>query len=175
MANKTMLLAAALCAVALAGCTGGDSGSSSNDGSSTSTTGGVGVGGNVTAGNTTVSGSFTATGTGSGNVTENETAPMAQSVSIEGNQFVNQSVTVRVGGTVTWTHNDGAVAHTVTSDDGSFDSSPNCSPTVPPLPPTGDCMTQGETFAWTFAAPGTYAYHCKVHGTAMTGTVTVVS
>lgn len=174
MAHKIMLLAAALCAVALAGCTAGDDSGGSSDGDST--TDGVGVGGNVTAGNTTLSGSLTATGTNStGNGTTNgtDTAPMTASVVIEGNAFVNDTVTILVGGTVTWTHNDGSTSHTVTADDGSFDSSPGCSSPLPPVPPAGDCLTQGESFSTTFATAGTFTYHCKLHS-GMVGEVVVV-
>lgn len=167
MVPRLLALTAALC-VALAGCTGGGGG---GDGTTTTTTGGSGIGGNVSVGNNTVSGSVSMTNTtGPGNGTE---APLAAFVVIQGNQFVNDTVTVQVGGSVTWTHNDGSTMHTVTADDGSFDSSPNCSPTVDPLPPTGDCMQQGDTFTVTFSAPGTFTYHCKVHP-SMTGTVQVV-
>jgi plastocyanin len=49
---------------------------------------------------------------------------------------------------VTWTNNDTA-AHTITADDGSFDSG-NLNP--------------GDTFTHTFAtAAGTVAYHCNYH------------
>lgn len=175
MAPKFALLAAALCAVALSGCTAGDDGGDGSQTTTTTASGGVGVGGNASVGNTSVSGSYTVGGNATGNTTGNSTdAPMAADVVIQGNAFVNSTVTVRAGGTVTWTHNDGTTQHTVTADDGSFDSSPNCAPTVGPLPPTGDCLTQGETFSTTFATPGTYTYHCKVHS-GMTGTVEVVA
>lgn len=175
MAPKLALLAAALCAVALAGCTGGGGGSGGSSDGDTTTTGGVGIGGNATIGNTTVSGGVSGNGTmgnGTGNGTADSDAPMEESVSIEGGQFVNSTVTVRVGGTVTWTHADGQQAHTVTADDGSFDSNPNCAPTVPPLPPTGDCLTNGETFTTTFSTAGSFSYRCKLTG--ITGTVMVV-
>lgn len=55
---------------------------------------------------------------------------------------------VKVGTTVTWT-NTGAVAHTVTADDGqTFDSG-----SVDPK----------ATFTLTPTAPGTFAYHCTFH------------
>lgn len=170
MAPKFALTALALVAMALSGCTAGSDGG--EGGSSTSTSGGVGVGGTVTGpgggvgGNATLSGSASATSTNSSGPGAN----MTETVSIEGGQFVPSSVTILVGGTVTWTHNDGTAQHTVTADDGSFDSNPSCSPPVLPL---SDCMTQGDTFTATFAAAGDYPYHCKVHS-GMTGTVRVV-
>jgi plastocyanin len=169
MANKFAWMAVVLVATVLSGCTSGsDNGGDGN----TTESGGVGVGGTVSGpgggvgGNATVSGSGTMTNTTTDGPEVNATAD----VSIEGSQFVPSDVTISVGGTVTWTHNDGSTAHTVTADDGSFDSSPNCSP---PLTAIGDCMTAGDTFSATFATAGEYTYHCKVHS-SMSGTVRVV-
>ena len=49
--------------------------------------------------------------------------------------------------TVVWT-NGGQVAHTVTAEDGSFDSGP---------------IEAGQQRAITFSAPGTYTFHCTPH------------
>ena len=68
------------------------------------------------------------------------------------------TVVIGVNNTVSWTNND-IVPHTVTADDGSF-SSGNMNP--------------GDTFAWTFTTPGTYAYKCSYHEW-MTATVIVKS
>lgn len=169
MVHKALVLAAMVAAVVLAGCTSGSDGGDSDGEATGTTTGGAGVGGNVTVGNGTVganatmSGSATSTGTGA-------PAPDEASVSIEDDQFVNATVTIAVGGTVTWTHN-GSNPHTVTADDDSFDSSPNCG--TNPLPFVSDCLEDGDTFEWTFPEAGAYSYRCKVHG-GMTGTVTVV-
>jgi len=77
--------------------------------------------------------------------------------------FTQKSVTVNVGDTVTWV-NQGSMAHTVTADNGSFDSS-----TIQP----------GQQFSATFNQAGTFAYHCKFHGGAggvgMSGTVAVAT
>jgi predicted lipoprotein with Yx(FWY)xxD motif len=70
--------------------------------------------------------------------------------------FDPASLSVKVGESVTWT-NTGATAHTVTADDGSFDSK---------------SMAAGATFSQTFAKAGTFAYHCAIHP-GMKGTVTV--
>lgn len=171
--GQTLLLVGLVAAVMLAGCTSGSDGGSGDGGTSPSPTGGAGVGGNVTVGNGTgnasVSGSYSSTNTSTGAATPNSAA-----VSIEDGAFVDNTVAVRVGGTVTWTHNDGTTPHTVTADDGAFDSNPGCSATIPPLPPQGDCLTDGETFSWTFSSPGDFPYRCKVH-TGMSGTVRVVA
>jgi plastocyanin len=61
--------------------------------------------------------------------------------------FDASSITVEVGSTVTWT-NAGDATHTVTADDGAFDS--------------GD-VASGETYSFTFDEPGTYTYFCSIH------------
>ncbi len=63
---------------------------------------------------------------------------------------------VPVGSWVTWTNN-GQDAHTVTADDGSFDS--------------GD-LDPSDGFSWYFDTPGTYTYTCAQHPW-MTGMVVV--
>lgn len=75
-----------------------------------------------------------------------------------------KSITVHVGTQVTWTNNDGGIAHTVTSGtpgapSGTFDS--------------GN-LNSGQTFQFTFSSAGTFSYYCRIHGAAMTGTVNVV-
>lgn len=177
MTPKVMLTALAVCAaITLAGCTGGSDKDSSS--SSTTATGGAGVGGCVTVGsqggctNTTASGSSTMTSTSSntnsttGNVTVGNSTG---AVTLKNTAFNPSDITIKAGGTVTWTHDDGSNAHTVTGQD--FDSSPNCASPVTQL---GDCMMQGDTYEHTFSAPGDYAYHCKIHS-SMTGTVHVVA
>lgn len=70
--------------------------------------------------------------------------------------FSPATLTVKVGTTVTWTNTDTA-AHTVTADDGSFNSSR---------------LATGATFQQAFATAGTFTYHCAIHS-SMKGTVTV--
>jgi plastocyanin len=65
-------------------------------------------------------------------------------------------VAVKVGQAVTW-KNGGQEAHTVTADDGSFDSG---------------SKNAGEEWANTFSKPGTFTYKCTPHPW-MTGTVKV--
>jgi plastocyanin len=80
----------------------------------------------------------------------------ATAVEMKGLAFNPTSLTVPTGSKVTWTNND-TTAHTVTFDDGSADS--------------GN-LAVGATFDHTFAAAGTFAYHCTIHS-FMKGTVTV--
>ena len=169
MVHKAMILAAVLSAVALAGCTSGsDGGGSSDDGT---TTGSGGVGGNVTVGNGTAGGNVSASYSSTNSSTNASTpVPSSADVSIDDDQFVPATVTIAVGGTVTWTHN-GTNPHTVTDDGEAFDSSPNCG--ANPLPFLSDCLEQGDTYSATYAEAGSFPYHCKVHG-GMTGTVNVV-
>jgi plastocyanin len=77
-------------------------------------------------------------------------------VTIDNYAFSPTTLTVSAGTTVTWVNNDTA-AHTVTADDGTFDSG-NLDP--------------GESFTYTFASAGTISYHCNYHPT-MVGTVVV--
>ena len=56
--------------------------------------------------------------------------------------------TVSKGTTVKWTNND-AIAHTVTSDDGTTFNSGNLAP--------------GASFSFKTNASGTIAYHCNYH------------
>jgi plastocyanin len=70
--------------------------------------------------------------------------------------FSPAELTVSVGDTVTWTNQDSA-PHTVTSDDGAFDSGR---------------MDQGDTFEFTFEEAGTFTYHCDFHPN-MVATITV--
>lgn len=81
----------------------------------------------------------------------------SSAVTIQGFAFGPNALEVKVGTTITWTNNDGA-PHTVTADDGSFDSGR---------------LNPGGTFSFTFAQAGTFAYHCNIHP-SMVGTITVV-
>lgn len=74
----------------------------------------------------------------------------------DGRRFEPADVAVAAGGTVTWTH-DGGLPHTVTAEDGTFDS--------------GD-LSGGDTFSWTAEEAGTVSYVCSIHP-EMTGTIEV--
>jgi plastocyanin len=77
-------------------------------------------------------------------------------VNISGFAFSPASITVAVGDTVTWTNADSA-AHTATASGGAFDSG---------------TLNQGQSFSFTFATAGTFAYVCDFHSNMM-GTITV--
>ena len=91
-------------------------------------------------------------GLGAGGAAAQESA----AVSIVDFAFQPASVEIATGGTVTWT-NTGQAPHTVTADDGSFDSG---------------TLSPGATFSQTFATAGTFTYHCNIHP-QMTATVIV--
>lgn len=84
-------------------------------------------------------------------------APAAgNAVSIVNFAFNPSTLTVKVGDTVSWTNTSGT-GHTVTADDGSFDS--------------GN-LAGGAGFQHTFSAAGTFSYHCSIHS-SMKATITV--
>jgi len=83
-------------------------------------------------------------------------AAASQSVDISGFAFNSADLQISAGTTVTWTNEDSA-NHTVTSDNGTFDSGQ---------------LAQGDTYSFTFSSPGTYTYHCENHPN-MTASITV--
>src|SRR5918999_4200418 len=78
------------------------------------------------------------------------------SVSIGDNFFDVADIFVEPGTTVYWS-NDGQVPHTVTADDGSFDSGQ---------------LNPGNSYIVTFLGSGVVSYHCELHP-EMVGSVTV--
>lgn len=89
-------------------------------------------------------------GSGGGGSTSN-------AITVGNNFFEPAQTTVPVGTTVTWTWSAGDVAHNVTFDNGG------------PASPT----QSSGTFTFTFTVPGSYNYHCTIHGLSMAGTVVV--
>jgi plastocyanin len=81
---------------------------------------------------------------------------VTRTVTIPGKLFEPERLDLLVGDTVTWTNGD-AVRHTVTADDGSFDS--------------GD-LESDATFSMTFTKAGRTTYHCAIHR-FMTGEIEV--
>jgi uncharacterized repeat protein (TIGR01451 family) len=61
--------------------------------------------------------------------------------------FSPPTLTVKVGDTVRWT-NTGSLVHTISADDGSFESG---------------LLNSGDSWSRAFSAPGTYTYHCTPH------------
>lgn len=88
-------------------------------------------------------------------------------VALRHGKFVPAEVEVEVGESVTWRHEDGTDPQSVTADDGSFDSHPDCSESAPDR-----CMHGGETFTHVFTGAGRFPYHSRTE--EMTGVVTVV-
>ncbi len=77
-------------------------------------------------------------------------------ISIAQLSYQTPALDLDAGTTVVWTNEDPLV-HTVTADDESFDSG---------------IIEPGNSWAYTFDRPGTYAYHCTPHP-FMTARVTV--
>ena len=80
----------------------------------------------------------------------------AWSVNIGDNFFDPPQSAVEPGSTITWTNN-GDEPHTVTADDGSFDSG---------------VLNPGDSYTVAFGGQGTVTYHCEIHP-EMRGSVTV--
>ncbi len=69
-------------------------------------------------------------------------------------EFLPSNLVIAPGDTVIWYA--AAADHTVTADDGSFDSSP---------PPEVVTIPVGTTFSHTFTRVGVNRYYCRLHGT----------
>jgi plastocyanin len=84
---------------------------------------------------------------------------MAQThtVNIKNMKYQPPAITIAAGDSVQWTNLD-AMGHTVTADDGAFDS--------------GE-LDQGDTFTQAFAAAGEVPYHCEIHPASMKAKVIV--
>jgi plastocyanin len=82
-------------------------------------------------------------------------------VTIVDSSFQQREITINTGTTVEWTQT-GSLPHSVTADDGAFDSG---------------TLQNGDTFQHTFDEPGRYPYHCEFHGaeggTGMAGVIVV--
>lgn len=83
-------------------------------------------------------------------------AKPALTVHIKDYAFGPKSAHVQVGDTVTFV-NDDDETHTVTANDGTFDSKG---------------LAEKATFSHVFTKPGTYPYHCTIH-TSMKGSIVV--
>jgi plastocyanin len=73
--------------------------------------------------------------------------PGKATIKIANFDFGPATITVAAGTSVTWTNNDDD-AHSVVADNKAFRSAP---------------LDTGESYSFTFATPGTYAYHCGLH------------
>jgi plastocyanin len=83
----------------------------------------------------------------------------AAEVTIVAKDFSLTSVTAKAGGEV-YVDNQGPSTHTVTADDGSFD--------------TKEVESGKQAELTAPSQPGTYAFHCTIHPN-MTGTLTVTA
>jgi plastocyanin len=83
-------------------------------------------------------------------------APVRE-VGVYDNYFEPKSIEVPAGTTVRW-KNHGRHQHTVTSDDDAWKSVE---------------LSHETEFGQAFAKPGTYSYHCEIHGKEMRGTIVV--
>ena len=88
----------------------------------------------------------------------NNPAPAAAIVSIKNMAYTPGSLSVKAGATVTWTNSDTTI-HTVTADDGSFNS--------------GN-IAVGATYSKVFSSAGAFSYHCALHP-EMTGKIVVAT
>lgn len=90
-----------------------------------------------------------------------ESAAEGPEVLVMDSSFQGREISVPVGTTVTWIY-QAALPHTVTADDGSFNSG---------------TLASGDTFTFTFEEAGTFPYYCRFHGapggSGMSGVVTV--
>jgi plastocyanin len=77
--------------------------------------------------------------------------PGANEVLIQSFAFSPSTITVAVNTTITWTNKD-AAAHTVTSDNGLFDSG---------------SLSTNATYSHQFTTLGTFNYHCTFHSTML--------
>ena len=81
-----------------------------------------------------------------------QATPKTWSVAIEDFYFEPADAAIQPGDTIVWT-NEGNTPHTVTSDDGQFDSG---------------VLNPGQSYAVTFTGgDGTLTYHCKIHPSMM--------
>ncbi|MBV8365651.1 MAG: cupredoxin family copper-binding protein [Candidatus Eremiobacteraeota bacterium] len=83
-------------------------------------------------------------------------SPSPTLIVIRNYAFMPASITIKTGSTVQW-RNDDSVSHTATAADGTFDSKN---------------LDRGQTYTFTFAKAGTYAYTCSYHPN-MTGKIVV--
>ena len=72
--------------------------------------------------------------------------------------FEPSEITVDLGTTITFVHEDGGIPHTVTADDGSFDSGQ---------------IADGDSFTVTVEQAGEIPFFCEIHPDQMQGTIRV--
>jgi plastocyanin len=88
----------------------------------------------------------------------NNSSGSTPTIYMKNSTFSSANIQVSTGSTVMWTNDDNKV-HTVTADNGSFNS--------------GD-IQPGSNYSFTFKSVGTFAYHDS-HNSSMTGVIVVAS
>lgn len=99
--------------------------------------------------------------TASNNQPENSNiseAVAVQQVKIADMAFSPAQITIKKGTKVTWTNSD-SVSHDIKEKDGKTG-------------PNSPVLSQGQSYSFTYNAPGTYNYYCSIHP-QMAGSVTV--
>ena len=76
-----------------------------------------------------------------------DNVPAVKAVAISDYAFKPATLTIAAGTKVVWTNKDDD-PHTVTADDGAFDSKG---------------LGQGDSYARVFSKPGRWTYHCSAH------------
>lgn len=118
--NKIIIAALLVSLFLLFGCVSNGTGKAGNGASTVAVTGGEGRG--ITTGQT-------------------------HTINIQNFAFSPAELTIKKGDTVKWTNLD-SVAHTATSDNGTFDSG---------------LLSQNQSWSKTFNETGTFEYHCTPH------------
>lgn len=116
----------------------------------------TGTTGGTSGGTTGASGGSTG-----GTAATGQTASGAFAISMNASAFSPSNVTINSGTKVTWTNND-TTNHTVTADNGSYNSGP---------------LQPGQSYSLNFTTKGEYTYYCTYHGgpggTGMSGKLIV--
>ncbi len=93
-----------------------------------------------------------------------------QTVALRLIAFKPERLSVAAGTAVTWKNED-ASEHTVTS--GTVSQGSGGVTTAVDSKFESGSLKQNASFSFTFTAPGTYAYFCKIHPATMRGEITV--
>jgi plastocyanin len=92
---------------------------------------------------------------------------VAVEVTIRDKAFHPRDVVIRAGESVRWVNRD-RVTHTVLSNPGPEGCQPAAAEDFASYP-----LEPDKTYEYQFTKPGTYPYHCLMHGCSMSGSVTV--
>lgn len=107
----------------------------------------------------TNTGSATESNTNSSIPSQDQSVVSTGSIDIKNMMFTPPQISIKKGGTVTWTNND-SVVHTVTDDLTDVGG------------PSSTDIQPGSTYTFTFNKTGSFQYHCTYHP-SMRGTIVV--